>query len=440
MDIDEQRSASQSPPAKETDSRSSPKPKSYRRSDSFSSLSEAASPLSSSRPQVQIIEKSEQSPRSSSTPSKRLTREELDTRDRERKEKEKLKESSESLNNIVRKENAVDSGRSSFREKERDNRSESGSVRRENGRDRSSVGGGGSERDRDHDWEQDRDRDRDRDRDHDRWDGSRDRKRGDRKRDGGQEDEGKRDGEDRKRKRDDKVTVVAKDSVKRRREGVDEQRWQAGSFKVEVQSRHRGRDKRRDDTDKRRGDNKHDDKKKKADDRKDDKRRPSTRDEEGGGKSRKLRDDSPPPLPPPTATTSSSFSIAAKLGPRADSELCTNDKLEASTVAPPPASAFFAATVPSTQLTKLNWKNLVAIHKHKGDEINQRYKEPTGVPVTEAETRLLILHFSASVFYSLLETGKDDAQIASTHTLQSSLLQFVLKRLSKSRMTTIFAL
>ncbi|KAJ3009760.1 UNVERIFIED_CONTAM: hypothetical protein HDU68_002506 [Siphonaria sp. JEL0065] len=550
MDIDEQPSASQSPPAKKTDSRKSPKPKSYRRSDSSSSLSEAAARLSSStslssistkppRPQVQIIEKSEQSPRSSSTPTKRLTREELDARDRERKEKEK--ESSESGNKSVRKENAGDSGRSSIREKERDKRSDSGSVRRENDRDRGS-GGGGSERDRDRDRERDRDRDRDR----------RDESRDDRKRDGGKNDERKRGDEDRKRKRDDgrkKDTVVPKDDVKRRREGEDEVRRGRGDTsrsrsrsrskdlkrtsdggkytspdrKPRIRSRDRraekerersrsrerkkerarsrseskdrnkkrdskggkrdrsksrsrsadrGGDKRRDDADKRRGDDKRDDKNK-ADNRKDDKRRPSTRDGESGGKSSRLRDDSPPPLPPPTATTSSSSSITAKRGPRADSKLSTNGKLArspstpimpakkinlsdynskkgasgspasnqgASTAALPPASTFFAAAVPSTEPSKHNWKNLVAIHKHKGDEINQRYKDPTGVPVTEAESRLLILHYSASVFYSLLETEKDDAQIASTHTLQASLLQFVLKRLSKSKMTTIYAL
>ncbi|KAI8607336.1 hypothetical protein BC830DRAFT_1159017, partial [Chytriomyces sp. MP71] len=71
----------------------------------------------------------------------------------------------------------------------------------------------------------------------------------------------------------------------------------------------------------------------------------------------------------------------------------------------------------------------------------------------------MILHYCASVFYSLLEvcfflnfqfidfvtrlvsqSGKDDAQIAKTHTGDSSLLQFVLKRLLKLKIPEIHSL
>ncbi|KAJ3079640.1 hypothetical protein HK100_010363, partial [Physocladia obscura] len=99
----------------------------------------------------------------------------------------------------------------------------------------------------------------------------------------------------------------------------------------------------------------------------------------------------------------------------------------------------------TTTTTKLNWKNFVAIHKHKGDEINQKMKGGGGnggggTVVSEAETQLMILNYCASIFYSLLESGKDDGQIAKTHMHESALLQFVLKRLSKVKMNEIYSL
>ncbi|KAJ3091765.1 hypothetical protein HK100_007105 [Physocladia obscura] len=88
------------------------------------------------------------------------------------------------------------------------------------------------------------------------------------------------------------------------------------------------------------------------------------------------------------------------------------------------------STTTTTTTTKLNWKNFVAIHKHKGDEINQKIKSNggngSGAVVSEGETQLM--------------SGKDDGQIAKTHMHESALLQFVLKRLSKVKMNEIYSL
>ncbi|KAJ3341974.1 hypothetical protein HDU83_006377 [Entophlyctis luteolus] len=119
---------------------------------------------------------------------------------------------------------------------------------------------------------------------------------------------------------------------------------------------------------------------------------------------------------------------------------------EQSTSAPPqpqttqiPAAASSVNGSGESITSKLNWKNLVAIHKHKGDEINQKFKV-AGPAVSDSDSLIMILNYCTCVFYSLLETGKDDSQIAKTHTHSESLLQFVLKRLSKMKLNEIYSL
>ncbi|KAJ3207171.1 hypothetical protein HDU82_003992 [Entophlyctis luteolus] len=115
--------------------------------------------------------------------------------------------------------------------------------------------------------------------------------------------------------------------------------------------------------------------------------------------------------PPPLATTTPSDSVAAS-SVRLNSELSNS---------------------------KLNWKNLVAIHKHQGDEL--RLKPRTaGSVASDPDSLLIVLNYCTSVFYSLLETGTDDSHIAKTHIHSESLLQFVLKSLSKMKLNEIYSL
>ncbi|KAI9328352.1 hypothetical protein BDR26DRAFT_874122 [Obelidium mucronatum] len=424
-------------------------------------------------------------------------------RDR-RKEKERMdlldhRHSTIDGSRSIRREN--DSGRNSVRGGggggEKSNGSASGSVRREN-RDRERSRDRGRERDRDRGDRSGRDPRDVRDDRNERPKGD-DRKRkrddvDDKKRkedDGGRSRSKSRDRGNSKRDEAKYVSPDRKPRIRSRDRRDDKERDRSRSksrdrrndrsrdwslSRSRSKSKDRNSDRRKRDTKRNRSRSRDRSPDKRRDDeKKDAKRKGGKKDEEDSKRSSSARDDrvnhlntrkgneSPVVLPPPSSSSTSAKNIRTESQQHGTpptpiiakkvslSEYNSKKDLlsvphqhqrpkpimpavvnTAAAVAPPPTM--------SGETSKLNWRSLVAIHKHKGDEINQRSKDPAGVPVTEQESHLLMLHYCASVFYSLLETGKDDAQISSTHTLNTSLLQFVLKRLSRSKMSSIYAL